>query len=91
MGRVIAWLAASGPDALEIALNEVGVAIAMVGLGYAVTVRLCGLMAADAASTSGAARAQAAGVDFRVLRDARGQVDLIVGPRLGPVALESSR
>jgi hypothetical protein len=87
MDRTLSWLA--GPpdaDALDRALAEVDTAIAMVARGVAVSVRLCNLPGAEDAAFDAAARAQAAGVAFSLLRDRPSSVTMIVGPRLEPPA-----
>ena len=56
-------------DPVEADLREVDVAIEMVARGAAVRVRLVGLYAADAIAPIALARAQTAGIDFRVDRD----------------------
>jgi len=53
-------------DPLEVDLREVDVAIEMVARGAAVRVRLVGLTDADVIAPIALARAQLAGVDFRV-------------------------
>jgi hypothetical protein len=82
--RTLSWLAgASNVDAVERALTEVDAAIAMVALGIALSVRLCNLAGAEEAAFDAAARAQAAGITFSLLRDGSRSVTMIVGPRLG--------
>jgi hypothetical protein len=53
-------------DSLDVDLREVDTAIEMVVRGAAVRVRLVGLAGADAIAPIALARAQLAGVDFRV-------------------------
>jgi hypothetical protein len=59
----------SADDPVEADLREVDVAIEMVARGAAVRVRLVGLHAADEIAPIALARAQFAGVDFRIDRD----------------------
>jgi hypothetical protein len=66
-------------DQIEADLREVDVAIEMVARGAAVRVRLVGLNEADAIAPIALARAQFAGVDFRVDRDG-GATRLTFGP-----------
>lgn len=69
----------SAEDPFDIDLREVDVAIAMVAQGAAVRVRLVGLPSADRLAPIALARAQTAGVDFRV--DGSGPTTrLIFGP-----------
>lgn len=76
------WLAAEHSlDSIERTLTEVDAAIALVVAGAAVTVRLCNLAFAEDAAFEGAARAQAAGVGFTLLRDGATRPTLVVGPR----------
>jgi len=84
--RTLSWLAgAHDEDAVERALSEVDAAIAMVIGGVAVSVRLCNLAGAEDAAFDAAARAQAAGVAFSLVRDRAASPAMIVGPRLvGP-------
>ena len=83
MDRTLSWLAgAHGADDLERALSEVDAALAMVTLGVAVSVRLCNLAGAEEAAFDAAARAQAAGVAFSLLRESPSPPTMIVGPRL---------
>ena len=82
----MSWLAGAHPEAIERALPEVAVAIGMVLLGAAVTVRLCNLEAAEEAAFDAAARAQAANVAFSLKRDGPRSITMIVGPRLPDVA-----
>ena len=83
MDRTLSWLAgAHNLDARERALTEVDVAIGMVALGAAVSVRLCNLEAAEEAAFDAAARAQAAGVAFSLSRDGPRAITMIVGPRI---------
>lgn len=86
MDRTLSWLAgARGADELERAAREVDAAITMVALGVAVSVRLSNLAGAEEAAFDAAARAQAAGVAFSLLRDLPGLPTMIIGPRLaGP-------
>ncbi|HET8786949.1 MAG TPA: hypothetical protein VFM38_15045 [Candidatus Limnocylindrales bacterium] len=53
-------------DPIDADLREVDVAIALVVQGAAVSVRLVGLTSAERIAPTALARAQAAGVDFRV-------------------------
>jgi hypothetical protein len=72
------------PDAIDLDLAEVGAAIALVGRGLATRVRLVGLTAPDLIAATALARAQAAGVGFRVERTAA-STTLTIGPRLDEV------
>jgi hypothetical protein len=81
----LSWLSGAHPDATERALTEVDVAIGMVLLGAAVTVRLCNLEAAEEAAFDAAARAQIANVAFSLKRDGPRSITMIVGPRLPDV------
>ena len=74
--------AAGAHDPHEIALREIHVAIAMVVAGAAVTITLACLVGAESVAFAGAAWAQAAGVAFRVRRDAPDAVFIVVGPAL---------
>ncbi len=70
MDRSISWLAGAERVAdAELALLEVDAAIAMVERGFAATIRLVNLPAAEDAAFDAAARAQAAGVRFTLDRD----------------------
>ena len=81
MDRTLSWLAgAHNPDATERTLAEIDAAITMVSLGIAATVRLVNLPAAEATAFEAAARAQAAGLAFRVERHDADSTTLIVGP-----------
>jgi hypothetical protein len=83
MDRTISWLAAAvAYDPFERTLFEIDAAIALVVAGAAVTVRLVALPAAERAAVIGAARAQAAGVAFRLRREPPASISLVVGPRL---------
>lgn len=83
MDRTLSWLAgAHNPDATERALIEIDAAIAMVVRGIAVTVRLCNLPAAEETAFDAAARAQAAGVAFRLIHDHPRSATMIIGPRI---------
>ena len=53
-------------DPLDIDLREIDVAIALVARGAAVRIGLVGLNAPDAVASIALARAQQAGIDFRV-------------------------
>jgi hypothetical protein len=55
-------------DPLDVDLREVDTAIGMVALGMAVRVRLVGLSDADTIAPIALARAQLAGIDFRIDR-----------------------
>jgi hypothetical protein len=70
-------------DPLDRALLEIDVAIALVLAGVAVTITLSCFESAEAAAFTGAAWAQAAGVAFRLRREAAAAVSVVVGPRLG--------
>jgi hypothetical protein len=72
--------AASHP--VEDALAELDGAITLVLTGVARTVQLYGLAGAASATGVGAARAQDAGVAFRIERGRGGGITLIVGPKL---------
>lgn len=81
--RTLSWLAgAPDEDAVERALSEVDTAIAMVARGVARSVQLSNLSGAEDAAFDAAARAQAAGVAFSLLRVRPGWPTMIVGPRL---------
>ena len=67
-------------------MTEVDVAIGMILLGAAVTVRLCNLEAGEEAAFDAAARAQAANVGFTLKRDGPRSITMIVGPRLPELA-----
>ena len=68
---------------LENALAEVDAAIALVGRGAAVRIRLIGFALADAVAGLAAAHAQLAGVGFQLDRiDVSGAMGIIVGPLL---------
>lgn len=67
---------------IEGALREVDAAIVMVSCGLAARVRLCNLPGAEEAAYDAAAKAQAAGIGFALVRDHPGSTTLIVGPRL---------
>lgn len=85
MDRSLTWLAAAvAADPLECALLEIDVAIALVVMGAAVTVRLCGFPCAERAAVMSVARARAAGVELRVRRDSADSTSLLIGPRLDP-------
>jgi hypothetical protein len=78
----VSWLAAEHTlDSIERTLTEVDAAIALVVVGAAVTVRLCNLALAEDAAFDAAARAQAAGVEFSLIRDGSRRPTLVVGPR----------
>jgi hypothetical protein len=66
-------------DPLDADLREVDVAIEMVARGAAVRVRIVGMNAADAIAPIALARAQLAGVDFRIDRSS-GATLLNFGP-----------
>ena len=84
MDGTLSWIAGGGSvDAVERALSEVDAAITMVASGFARSVRLCNLPAADEAAFDAAARAQAAAVAFNLQRDGTRSVTMIIGPRLG--------
>lgn len=65
-------------DPMEADLREVDAAIGMVVRGAAVRVRLVGLHDPDAIASIALARAQVAGVEFRVERD--GATRFTLGP-----------
>lgn len=66
-------------------MTEVETAIEMVVRGVAASVRLCNLAGANDAAFYAAARAQASGVAFSLLRDSPGSPTMIIGPRVvGP-------
>jgi hypothetical protein len=76
---------AAGPsnEELESALSEVDAAIALVGGGAAVRIRLIGFALADAVAGLAAAHAQIAGVGFQLDRpEVSGAMAIIVGPLL---------
>ncbi len=58
----------SAEDLVDVDLREVDTAIAMISRGAAVRVRLVGLHAPDEVAPVALARAQAAGIGFRVER-----------------------
>jgi hypothetical protein len=90
--RTLSWLAGThNPDALARALTEVDVAIGMVALGAAVSVRLCNLEAAEEAAFDAAAHAQAAGIAFSLRRDGPRSISMIVGPRIDDKAAVDAR
>jgi hypothetical protein len=66
-------------DELERDLREVDTAIAMIASGAAVRVRLIGLHVPDEVAAVALARAQAAGIGFRV--DRLGSTRLTFGPK----------
>jgi len=72
------------PPALELPrqrdLTEIATAIVLVAVGAARGVRLVNLAEPLAAAGEGAARASAAGVDFRIERQ-DDHVQVVVGPR----------
>jgi hypothetical protein len=74
---------APAPDPFDVALREIEIAVDLVSSGRARVVELVGLPAAERAAGFGVATAQAAGVQFSVLRSAAGSVSLRIGPRLG--------
>jgi hypothetical protein len=65
-------------DALETDLREVDVAIALVAGGAAARIRLVGLSDVDAVAPTALARAQAAGIEFRI--DRGSTTSLTFGP-----------
>ena len=90
MDRTITRLpAVSAGDPLERALLEIDIAIALVLAGFAVTVTLCCLEAAEGAAFTAAAWAQSAGVAFHLRREPGVPVRLVIGPRLRPSSLEA--
>jgi hypothetical protein len=66
-------------ESLDRDLAEVDAAIAMVASGRALRVRLDGLVGVEAIAAAGLARAQGAGVGFRLIRATNGAA-LTVGP-----------
>jgi hypothetical protein len=70
------------PDPVDEAVAEIDGAITLILAGHARTVQLYGLVGAGGATAGGAAHAQESGVAFRVERDRRGVITLIVGPKL---------
>jgi hypothetical protein len=77
----------AGSDVLElfaVEIAEVDAAIGLVERGAAVRVRLVDLPHALIVAGQALARAQAAGITFRVDRRGSGHVTLEIGPRLGP-------
>ena len=72
------------PDPLDVALREIEIAVDLVSSGHARVVELVCLAAAERAAGVGLAEAQAAGVEFSVLRSGPdgGSVSLRIGPRL---------
>jgi hypothetical protein len=70
------------PDPVEDAIAEVDGAIVLILTGVARAVQLYGLPGAGRATAVGAAHAQEAGLAFRIERDRRGGITLIVGPKL---------
>jgi hypothetical protein len=73
---------ASHRDPIDIALDEIDVAIALVQRGQARRVRLYGLIGAEDAAGLGLARAQEAGVEFALERGNKPglPVSLTIGP-----------
>ena len=69
----------SAEDLVDVDLREVDTAIAMISRGAAVRVRLVGLHAPDEVAPVALARAQAAGIGFRVER--LGSIGLTFGPQ----------
>jgi hypothetical protein len=86
--RTLAWLPGAALDPVERALVEVDAAVALVVQGVALRVTVSGLPAADDVAAAAAARAQVAGVAFRVRRDTREAVTLVVGPRLAAALVD---
>jgi hypothetical protein len=69
-------------DPLERDLLEIDAAIGLVSKGQATRVRLVSLSRPEAASPTGLARAQAAGVRFSLDRGAAAIASVTVGPRI---------
>jgi hypothetical protein len=82
---------AAAGDTLERALREVDAAIALVVAGIAVTITLCCLDGAESVAFTGAVWAQAAGVAFRLRHEPPKPTNLVIGPRLKPVAVRLVR
>ncbi len=68
-------------DPIERDLVEIDAAISLVSRGLATRVRLVGLMRAEAVAGAGLARAQDAGVSFRLEHSADGVPAVTLGPR----------
>jgi hypothetical protein len=68
-------------DPIERDLAEIDAAIGLVTLGVATRVRLVGLMRAEAVAGAGLARAQDAGVSFRLEHSEGGGLAVTLGPR----------
>jgi hypothetical protein len=68
-------------ELVDRAIAEIDGAIALVITGAARTVQLYGLPGAEYAAAIGAARAQEAGVAFRIEHDRRAGVTVVVGPK----------
>jgi hypothetical protein len=67
-------------DRLAIAQREVLAAVALVVGGAATRVAIVNLQGLEQVAAQGLAAAQAAGVEFRLIREANGAATLIVGP-----------
>lgn len=70
-------------DHVAIARREVLAAVDLVAGGGAPRVAIANLTAAEAVAAEGLAAAQAVGVAFRIVREGRGSILIVVGPRLG--------
>lgn len=68
---------------VNIARREILAAVDLVALGGAPRVAIANLTAAEAVFAEGLAAAQTAGVAFRIVREGRGSIVLVVGPRIG--------
>ena len=92
MDHPIVWLASTtAPDAADRALLEIDAAIALVAGGAAVRVRIACLASADTVALQGAARAQAAGVAFRLQHETSGPLTVVIGPQLADERSAGSR
>lgn len=67
---------------LDIARREVLAAVDLVASGGASRVAIANLAAAEAILADALADAQAAGVAFRIVREGRGSILLLVGPSI---------
>jgi hypothetical protein len=92
MDHSITWLAsAAAPDSAGRALLEIDAAIALVAGGAAIRVRIACLADVETVAIQGAARAQAAGLAFRLQRETSGPLTVVVGPRLAEERSAGSR
>ena len=74
---------AAWADHVAIARREVLAAVDLVAGGGAPRVAIVNLTAAEVVAAEGLAAAQVAGVAFRIVRERRGSILIVVGPRLG--------